>query len=120
MSKRGAGGGQGANPGRQGGGVGAPDVRVREQPAGRERDFDNQEAPALAPRCFVQAAHRLRGSLRRGLGQELERPIQHGLGVVQLAIADQRFGLLHDLSNGRRIAPLLLPTADASLHPVPL
>ena len=79
-----------------------------------------QEALALTPRCFVQAAHRLRGSLRRGLGQEFERPIQHGLGFVQLAIADQRVGLLHDLSNGGRVAPLLLPTADASHHPLPL
>ncbi len=93
---------------------------VRQQQAGRECDFDNQEAPALAPRCFVQAAHRLRGSLRRRLGEEFERPIQHGLGFVQLAIADQRFGLLHDLSHGRGVASLLLPTTNASLHPVPL
>ncbi len=82
------------------------------------RDGEPQ-APALAPRCFVQAAHRLRVSLRCGLGQEFERPIQHGFGFVQLAIADQRFGLLHDQSHGRGIAPLLLPSADASLHPVP-
>ena len=86
------------------------------------RDAEHELAPAavLALRRFIQGPRRRRGSFRRGFGKEFERPVQDGLGFVQLAIADQRFGLLHDLSHGRGVAPLLLPTADASLHPVPL
>ncbi len=81
--------------------------------AGQGRAIRNRP---LLPRTFNPVGRN--SSFGPVFSQEFVRPVQRGLGFVPLAIVHQWFDLLHDPSDRRWVAPLLLPTADARLHPL--